>query len=442
MGIVKFRLPDLGEGLEEAEVVRWLVAAGDTVTLNQPLVEVDTAKALVEIPSPHAGKVVTLHAAETETVKVGSPLVSFDVEGATDEPAASRTAVLVGYGVDEGAPVARRRRLSAPAKRLSAGETSEEAGGGTAVQAPPPVRKLAAEMGVDLASISGRGPQGRITREDVLAAADPALAARPSGGQSVSDAPVDSGGFAASGARGSVPKGAATPPDPPDERIAVRGIRKLVAEKMTTSVREIPHVTTFLSVDATHLLATRDRIKEATAVKITPLAVVAKAFVQICAKHPKLNSRFDAAASEIVIRRPINLGIATDTERGLVVAVVREADSRNVVELASDIERLAAAAREGTAKPEDLTGSTVTISNVGSFGAEYGTPIINYPEASILALGVIADRPVAIDKKVTIRPLATMSLSFDHRVLDGAEAGRALKELKELLEDPERLAHF
>ncbi len=404
MGIVFFPLPDLGEGLEEAEVVRWLVAAGDTVTLNQPLVEVDTAKALVEIPSPHAGKVVTLHATETETVKVGSPLVSFDVEGAADEPAASRTAVLVGYGVDEGAPVARRRRLSAPAERL------------TAVQAPPPVRKLAADMGVDLAPISGSGPQGRITREDVLAAADPAAISGPSGVQSDSDAG--------------------------DERIAVRGVRKLVAEKMTTSVREIPHVTTFLSVDATHLLAARDRIKEATAVKVTPLAVVAKAFVQICAKHPKLNSRFDAAASEIVIRRTINLGIATDTERGLVVAVVRDADSRNVAELAADIERLAAAAREGKAKPEDLTGSTVTISNVGSFGAEYGTPIINYPEASILAFGVIADRPVAIDKKVTIRPLATMSLSFDHRVLDGAEAGRALKDLKELLEDSERLKDY
>ncbi len=393
MGIVKFRLPDLGEGLEEAEVVRWLVAEGDTVTLNQPLVEVDTAKALVEIPSPRAGKVVTLHATATQTVKVGSPLVSFEVEGAADEPVASRTAVLVGYGVDEGAPVARRRRLVAPPERLAA------------VQAPPPVRKLAAEMGVDLASTSGSGPQGRITREDVLAAAGPA------------------------GTAG-------------DERIAVTGVRKLVAEKMTTSVREIPHVTTFLSVDATHLLAVRDRIKEATAVKVSPLAVVAKAFVQICAKHPKLNSRFDAAASEIVIRRTINLGIATDTERGLVVTVVREADSRNVAELAADIERLAAAAREGKAKPEDLTGSTVTISNVGSFGAEYGTPIINYPEASILALGVIADRPVALAKKVTIRPMATLSLSFDHRVLDGAEAGRALKDLKELLEDSERLKDY
>lgn len=399
MGIREFRLPDLGEGLEEAEVVRWLVAVGDTVALNQPLVEVDTAKALVEISSPHAGKVVTLHAAETETVKVGSPLVSFDVEGAADEPAASRNAVLVGYGVEEGAPVARRRHLSAPGAR---------------VQAPPPVRKLAAEMGVDLASISGSGPRGRITREDVLAAADPATTAGTSGGQSDSD----------------------------DERIAVRGVRKLVAEKMTTSVREIPHVTTYLSVDATHLLATRDRINDLSGAKITPLAVVAKAFIQICAKHPKLNSRFDAAASEIVIRRVINLGIATDTERGLVVAVVRDADSRNVAELAADIERLAAAAREGKAKPEDLTGSTVTISNVGSFGAEYGTPIINYPEASILALGVIADRPVAIDKKVAVRPLATLSLSFDHRVMDGAEAGRALKDLKGLLEDLERLTDF
>jgi len=418
MAIREFRLPDLGEGLEGAEVVRWLVAVGDTVALNQPLVEVDTAKALVEIPSPHAGKIVTLHAGQNQTVKVGSPLVSFEVTGSADEPAPSRTAVLVGYGVDEGAPVARRRRLSAPGRRVSQNLPGSPAAAPTSatVQAPPPVRKLAAELGVDLTSISGSGPQGRITREDVTAAADPATTAGTLDRQSE--------------------------PGSDDERIAVRGVRKLVAEKMTTSVREIPHVTTYLSFDATHLVATRDRIKNLSGAKITPLAIVAKAFVQICSKHPKLNSRFDAAASEIVLRRVINLGIATDTERGLVVAVVQDADSKDVATLAADIERLATAAREGKAKPEDLTGSTVTISNVGSFGAEFGTPIINYPEASILALGVIEDRPVAIDREVTIRPVATFSLSFDHRVMDGAEAGRALNDLKELLENSDRLKDF
>lgn len=394
----EFRLPDLGEGLEDAEIVRWLVSLGDTVTLNQPLVEVDTAKALVEIPSPFAGTVVELHAGGGEVVKVGAPLVTFEVEGAEEEPEGKRTAVLVGYGVEEGAKPARRWRLGArPSARAAEGPVGK-------VLAAPPVRRIAAELGVDLATVAGSGPGGRITREDVVAAS--VLPAAPGA----------------------------------EERIAVRGVRRLVAEKMARSAAEIPHVTTFLSVDMTEALTARDEVQEhAPDVKVTPLAVVARAFVETCKAHPHLNASWDAASGEIVLRRSYHLGVATDTERGLIVPVVRDADHKDVASMAREIARLSSAAREGTATPEELTGGTVTISNVGSFGAEYGTPIINLPESSILALGVIERRPVVREGEIVVRPVATMSLSFDHRILDGAEAGRALLDLKRLLEDPERV---
>lgn len=391
-----FNLPDLGEGLEDAEVVRWLVSEGDEVELNQPIVEVDTAKALVEIPSPFKGKVLKLHGSEGDTVKVGAPLITFELEG---EEETARTSVLVGYGVDEKSKVTRRRRLSSATK--PAGETSS-------VSAPPPVRKLAAEMGVDLASIRGSGPGGRISREDVLAAASSTESSEELG---------------------------------PEERVPVKGVRRLIAERMTRSASEIPHVTTFLSVDCTALLEVRDEVqRNAADLKVSALPVLSKAFLEVCKEHPKLNASFDAAANEIVLKKYYHLGVATDTERGLIVPVVRDADGLDFIELAKQISRLSAAARDGTASVEEVSGSTVTISNVGSFGAEWGTPIINYPEGAILAFGVIKDQPAAREGGVEIRAMTTLSLSFDHRMTDGAEAGRALLALKNLLEDGERLS--
>lgn len=384
-------LPDLGEGLQDAEVVKWLVEEGDSVDLNQPLVEVDTAKALVEIPSPVGGKVVTLHATEGETVKVGAKLVTFEVEG---EEESGRTAVLVGYGAEEA--------KSSPRRRLSGTKIDTTRAGG--VQAAPPVRKLAGELEVDLDAVSGTGPGGRITREDVLAAA---ASSKPSG---------------------------------PEERIAVRGVRKLVAEKMVRSVLEIPHVTTYLTADMTEVMRVQTEARKISGVKVTPLAYTGKALIEICKRHPGLNATWDGRKGEIVLKRYYHLGVATDTQRGLIVPVVRDADSHSVLDLAGEIERLSAAARDGKASPEELTGSTITISNVGTFAAEYGTPIINYPESAILALGVIEDRPVAREGQILVRPMVTFSLSFDHRILDGAEAGRALKDLKALLEDPDGIA--
>lgn len=409
MAAKQFRLPDLGEGLEDAEVVRWLVAEGDDVALNQPLIEVDTAKALVEIPSPVAGKIQQLHASASEVVKVGAVLVTFEVAG-SDEPAESkRTAVLVGYGVEEGTAPKRRRRLSAGSQKI---EAAPDAASATSkrVQAAPPVRKLAAELGVDLANVNGSGPGGRITREDVMSASR-SVAAEDDGASTLSEG---------------------------DERVAVRGVRKLVAQKMARSVAEIPHVTTYLSFDAGEVMDLRTELST-TQIKVTPLAVIAKAFVHICGVHRELNSSFDLGRQEIVLKGDVDLGIATDTDRGLLVPVIPAAGSLSMIQIAEQIAALSEGGRSGKLAPEQLTGSTVTISNVGSFGAEYGTPIINHPEASILAVGVIEERAVVRASQIVVRPMCTLSLSFDHRVMDGAEAGRALMDLKLLLEDREKL---
>jgi 2-oxoisovalerate dehydrogenase E2 component (dihydrolipoyl transacylase) len=405
-----FLLPDLGEGLEEGEIVTWRVAEGDHIELNQPLVEVNTAKALVEIPSPYAGTVVKLHATEGDVVLVGKPLVTIDVEAEDQsvlEVAAARAAeesesdsrpkrrpVLVGYGVEEeegdgktGHPAAAQR--------------------GEPVPASPPVRRLAKELGVDLTALTGTGPAGRVTREDVEKAA--------------------SGGRASSASQLA------------EERIPVRGTRRLIAEKMARSVREIPHVTTFLTVNAGSLDAYRRELQQETGERISPLPVVVRALVETCKQHPKLNASFDSKASEIVLYREYNVGIATDTERGLMVPVVRGADQRGIAELSREIGRLSQTARDGTIGPEELVGSTITVTNVGTFGAEFGTPVINFPEAAILAIGVMEPRALIVDDEVRVAPAMTLSLSFDHRLLDGAEAGRALRDLADLLESPFRL---
>ncbi|HYU57551.1 MAG TPA: dihydrolipoamide acetyltransferase family protein [Actinomycetota bacterium] len=415
-----FRLPDLGEGLEEAEVTKWLVAEGDTVALNQPIAEVETAKAVVEIPSPFAGTVVTLHAAEGAVVAVGAPLVTFEVgkedAGEAAPPAAGdeggdgagpkRQAVLVGYGVgvDE--------EPAAPAAPV--GPKATERGRGR-VRTTPPVRKLARELGVDLTAVRGTGPEGRITREDVEAAAEGTTDAQPAGRRAV------------------------TPRE--DERVSVHGVRRTMARHMARAAAEIPHVTTFVTVDCTWLLALRDELQAVAGegTNVTPLAIVGRALAEVVREHPLLNASFDAEREEIVLRGAFNLGIATDTERGLLVPVVKVADGLGIVGLASEIASVVAAARAGTATVEQLTGSTITITNVGTFGAEFGTPIINHPESAILALGVIEPRVLVVEGSVVARSACTLSLSFDHRVLDGAQAGRAAAELRDLLQSPFRL---
>lgn len=428
-----FNLPDLGEGLEDAEIVEWKVSEGDTVELNQPLIEVNTAKALVEIPSPVAGTITKLHGEAGAVVVVGAPLVTFEVEAGsppsaeTDAAAAAgqqategdgqpkREAVLVGYGVEEGGGAKKKRpKLKPPGPRKAAAAST----GSTApapvpepsareVRATPPVRRLAREQGVNLASITGTGPEGRITREDVLKASS-------------------GGGQAATPAEG-------------DERIAVRGVRRMIAEKMARSWREVPHVTTFHQVDATELEALRKQLTKESGTKVSALAIVVRALVDVCRRHRTLNSSWSEDTHEIVLHGNHHVGIATDTERGLMVPVVHDAGTKGITQIATEVSELVEVTRAGKAKLEQLTGGTITVTNVGTFGSSYGTPIINIPEVAILALGRIEKRAVAVGDAIAVRPTVTLALSFDHRVLDGADADKALTDLRELLEDPNRL---
>ncbi|HVM10886.1 MAG TPA: dihydrolipoamide acetyltransferase family protein [Actinomycetota bacterium] len=433
-----FNLPDLGEGLEEAEIVEWKVSAGDTVELNQPLVDVNTAKALVEIPSPWAGTIVKTYGSDGEVLKVGEPLVTIDVGGEaeagaappTDEPK-KREAVLVGYGVDQETKSARRRRLRPPGPRqapAAASAVSADTGAaytdvepqpsppaGRALAAPP-VRKLAKELGVDLSTIAGSGPNGRVRREDVEAAAGRGTAP-----------PTPLRGIPITISTGS------------ETRVPLRGVRRLIAEKMARSWAEVPHVTTFHVADATNVEALRRELTEEAGAKVTALAVVVRAFAEICTKHPELNARHDPEANELVLHGSKHVGIATDTDEGLVVPVVRDVQAKGIVTVAREIAGLVEAARTRRATPDQLTGGTVTVTNVGTFGSDFGTPIINVPEVAILALGTIKHRPLVVDGSVVARPTVTLSLSFDHRFIDGAHADRAMTDLRKLLESPFKL---
>jgi 2-oxoisovalerate dehydrogenase E2 component (dihydrolipoyl transacylase) len=420
----EFKLPDLGEGLTDGEVVRWLVKEGDTVTLNQPIVEVETAKAVVEIPAPYAGTVVKLHAAEGDTLDVGAPLLSVDTGGSPaaaaaesppepetpPEPEPEPQATLVGPGERQ---QARRRRLARPGGGATGPAPTGPAPAGPAQRpkATPPVRKYARDHGVDLAVLTGTGKGGRVTHEDVDRALEP-VAARPSR-------------------------------DRGQERIPVKGTRKQIAAAMVASAFSIPHVTEFLTVDATALMALRARLRALPAaadLKLTPLAVVAKSLCVAVRQFPLMNSSWDEDAGEIVVKGHVNLGIATDTSTGLLVPNIKDADTLGILDLAREVERLTALARERKATPADLTGGTITITNVGGFGVETGTPIINRPECAILATGLIAPRPWVVDGQLAVRELMTTSVSFDHRIVDGAYAARFLAHLRDLLEDPALLS--
>ena len=463
MALKEFKVPDLGEGLTEAEIVNWLVKPGDTVELNQPLVEVETEKAIVEVPSPYAGTVKELRGNVGERVAVGSTFVVFetgDAAGDADEPAStgSRKEVLVGYGPEEGGSKRRKDRkigrrkdeddadasapepepvteAAAPAAPAAAPATNGSRGtngsGAVRALATPPVRKLARELGVDIDVIEGSGPGGRVTRDDVQAAASapaaaPTAPAAPAAASAPAAAPVtrrSSGG---------------TQP----ERIAVRSIRRTIAERMVHAKTTIPHVTEWLQIDASQLMELRAQLKPAAeqqGIKLSPLPLVAKALVAAIRSYPNVNSHWSNEGPEILVYPNVNLGIAADTDRGLLVPVVRDADQLNVFQIASEISRLVDLARTGKAAPADLGGGTITITNVGSFGMESGTPVINAPEAAILALGAVVKRPWVVGDQVVARDVMTIALTFDHRILDGAYAGRFLRHLGDLIETPAML---
>ena len=446
-----FLLPDLGEGLTEGEIVSWLVAVGDTVEVDQPVAEIETAKAVVEVPSPFAGTVTALHGEAGDEVLVGTPLLTIDVGGDTaasadagvvpeEAPAAEMVptagsddvdegsgSVLVGYGTT-GGTTSRRRRGGAPKPGADAPPAPPARPGRPL--AKPPVRKLARDKGVDLAMVTGTGPDGVITRDDVLAFAGNGHAAAPAA------APAEQ----AVAAPESAPVAAPARPIAGERRIPLRGIRKAIAEKMTASRREIPEATTWVDCDATGLWELRQAINaEQQEVKVSPLALILRAVVAGLRRHPELNASLDTTSNEIVLHDHVNLGFAADTDRGLIVPVIKGAERLSTLEIAAELTRLAQAAREGKITPDELTGGTFTVSNYGSFGVDGGNAVINHPEAAILGVGQIADRPWVVDGELAVRKVVQLSIAFDHRIADGGEAGRFLRFIADVVESPTKL---
>jgi 2-oxoisovalerate dehydrogenase E2 component (dihydrolipoyl transacylase) len=493
----QFKLPDVGEGLTEGEILQWLVAVGDTVTVNQPLCEVETAKAAVELPSPYAGTVTELLFDAGTMVDVGTPIITIDVGGgaapaapatgadegpaaADTEPAAGliggpapggRTSVLVGYGPRN--TEARRRprrtgtgvaeRATAPQVVLPEADygsgtdrppllsTAPDAGtkpvrhGGLEVGrqaeaaalrgdaataagatpgrgrlrplAKPPVRKYAKDLGVDLTTLTGSGAEGVITRADV----DAAVARTAPAPAFVATTAGDSGTAGR------------------EQRIPIKGVRKHTAAAMVASAFTAPHVTEFLTVDVTRTMKLRGRLAarpELADVKISPLLFVAKALLLAVRRHPMVNSSWDEAAQEIVVKDYVNLGIAAATPRGLVVPNIKDAGRLSLTELAGALAELTATAREGRTAPADMSGGTITITNVGVFGVDTGTPILNPGESAILAFGAVRAMPWVHKGRVVPRQVTQLALSFDHRIVDGELGSRFLADIGALLHDP------
>jgi len=459
MSTSEFELPDVGEGLTEAEIVSWRVAPGDTVAVNDVLVEIETAKSLVELPSPFAGVVTELLVAEGQTVDVGTPIISVSTELAGTEsigtpagaPAGSSTgnpsgswtgapeaeqvadtargvsseeqggdsgAVLVGYGL-KGGVTSRRSRLTpaAPVEKAAAPSssvvrpTSVPAASASAIIAKPPIRKLAKDLGVDLGVVESTGLAGEITRDDVIRTASQA----------------------------SVFHNIATPEWSTDreERIAVKGVRKAIAAAMVSSAFTAPHVSLFVDVDATRTMEFVKRLKSSAdfaGVKVSPLLIMAKAMIWAVRRNPMTNAQW--TDSEIIVKHYVNLGIAAATPRGLIVPNVKEAQDLSLRDLASAIEQLTITARDGKTQPAQTSGGTITITNIGVFGMDTGTPILNPGEVAIVALGTIRQKPWVVDGEVRPRFVTTLGASFDHRVVDGDVASRFLADVASVIEEP------
>ncbi|MET9555479.1 dihydrolipoamide acetyltransferase family protein [Streptomyces sp. NPDC006645] len=437
--VLEFKLPDLGEGLTEAEIVRWLVAVGDVVAIDQPVVEVETAKAMVEVPCPYGGVVTARYGEEGTELPVGAPLLTVAVgasepqsqperepapvaEGGSDGTSGN---VLVGYGT--GAPAARRRRVR-PATAVVAPVVPVVPVVPTAPVAPavptgpvpvisPLVRRLARQNGLDLRALAGSGHDGLILRCDV----ERAIERR----EQVAEAPP-----APTPTSAPAPSGAVT------ERVPLRGVRGAVADKLSRSRREIPEATCWVDADATELLAARTAANAAGGPKISLIALLARICTAALQRFPELNSTVDMEAREIVRLRDVHLGFAAQTERGLVVPVVRDAQDRSAESLSAEFARLTEAGRSGTLTPGDLTGGTFTLNNYGVFGVDGSTPIINHPEAAMLGIGRIVAKPWVHEGELAVRKVVQLSLTFDHRVCDGGTAGGFLRYVADCVEQP------
>jgi 2-oxoglutarate dehydrogenase complex dihydrolipoamide succinyltransferase (E2) component len=426
----EFRLPDIGEGIHEGEIVKWLVKEGDIVREDQPMVEVMTDKATVEIPAPRAGKILKLNAKEGETVKVGSVLVIIEELGeAKPEP---KREVVEAPPQREPEPVA--AAVSTTATTVAAPPPpSPTAAPAQRVLATPATRKLARELGVDISQIQGTGPGGRVTDEDVRRFAAARTAPQPPPTPSPAPTPPPAAPAFAPGA---------VVTDRREERIPLRGIRKRIAEHMHQSKTTAAHFTYVDEVDMTELIQIREQMKplaEQKGVKLTYLPFIVKASVAALKEMPILNASIDEAKGEIVIKKYYNIGIATATDEGLIVPVIKDADRKSLLEIAMEIERLAKAAREGKIALSDLQGGTFTITSLGALGGLFATPVINYPEVAILGIHEIKKRPVVRDNQIVIRDIMYVSLSFDHRLIDGDVGARFCKKIISYLENPKLL---
>lgn len=443
-----FLVPDVGEGLVEAEIVEWKVKVGDVVSLNQPLVDIETAKATVELPSPFAGTVVKLHGEVGDVMAVETPLITFELGGDDGAPDVSspvaaessgeerREAVLVGYGVsNDDAPVTRTRRRGAPASSTSSGPTPHSPVAEFSPRSTPPVRLYAKQHGIDLSALSGSGRDGLITREDVDRAMRPAHDA-PS--QPVVRATVaPSGPMTTSRFVGRDLEPWAT--GPKEERIAVKGVLRSMADAMVQSAFSAPHAAAWLKVDATktmELLGALKRHPNMANVRLSPLTILALAVCDAARHFPGINSSFDADANEVVVRRSVNLGIAADTSRGLIVPNIKGADQLDLVAMASALSALVEKARNGTTPPTDMLATTLTITNVGPFGVDGAMAILPPGTGAIIAVGQIVKAPWVVDDEVVVRQVVEISMSFDHRQIDGAMASAVLAHVGRFLEDP------
>ncbi|MEV0251986.1 dihydrolipoamide acetyltransferase family protein [Nocardia sp. NPDC050712] len=421
--VLEFRLPDLGEGLADAELQSWAVAVGDTVELNQTIAEVETAKAVVALPSPFAGVVVELLAEPGDTVEVGAPLIR--VRSAEGKPA-ERTSVLVGYG-PEGEAVSRRRKPAATAKEAVA---EPESPGEVRAAATPAARKLAKELGIDLWYIAGSGPEGAVTVEDVRTAVPVSQPRKPA-----AHGTADPAGHRTGAQRNG---GLIRPPDR-EQRTPIGGVRKRTAAAMVASARTIPQASTFVTLDCTASMEMLDHLrttKAFTGLTLTPLTLVAKAVLVAITDFPAINASWDEADQHIITKHYVNLGVAVATDRGLLVPNLKDAESASLRDLCKEFGWLAETARSGSATPVDLRGGTFTITNVGVFGVDVGVPLVNPGEAAILCLGSISKRPWVVRDELAVRWVTTLGLSFDHRMVDGELAARFLATVAGLLEDP------
>ncbi|GAA1037961.1 dihydrolipoamide acetyltransferase family protein [Streptomyces murinus] len=459
----EFKMPDVGEGLTEAEILKWYVQPGDTVTDGQVVCEVETAKAAVELPIPYDGVVSELRFPEGTTVDVGTAIIAVRVAGGAPAPVpaqaeaaapaapaapvapaaaasasasasaeeakpAARQPVLVGYGVSTSAT--KRRPRKGPEVTVPAPAQPELNGHAPAADSPrplakPPVRKLAKDLGVDLTAVTPSGPDGIITREDVHAAATPAAVTAP--------APV---------VAPAAPAPVASYDGVRETRIPVKGVRKATAAAMVGSAFTAPHVTEFVTVDVTRTMKLVEELKqdkEMQGRRVNPLLLIAKALLVAIKRNPDINASWDEANQEIVVKHYVNLGIAAATPRGLIVPNIKDAQDKTLPQLADSLGELVATAREGKTSPSAMQGGTVTITNVGVFGVDTGTPILNPGESAILAIGAIKLQPWVHKGKVKPRQVTTLALSFDHRLVDGELGSKVLADVAAILEQPKRL---